>query len=463
MNDAGDRAGEVVLAAVAGTGLLPAGEPVVVMLSGGRDSVCLLDVAVELAGRDAVQALHVNYGLRHDAAEDERHCRELCLRSGVELHVERAERGRDAGNLQAWARDVRYAAARRLAEGQRAKIATGHTASDQAETVLYRLASSPSRRALLGMAPRDGDVIRPLLGVTRDQTAAYCRARGLAWREDASNEGDAFARNRVRAGLVPALRDIHPAAEENVVRAAEVLRAEAAVLDETVDALLAGRSDVSLDELRGTSPALARLVVTRLAEEAAGRLVPRAAARTDDILGLGDDAALDIGEGTRARVTKGVLRFERTPALPPTPAARTRFREVWEASQTLPINERIRSVLRDEVMKELFSEDVVWDLSDMGGGRYFGQNEFRGYAGMRSFWTQWGEAWEDIKTRVLEWHEAKRHTVIWVDQTVRGRTSGLEMAQQPYAWVIEWEGDFISRVTFLRDREAALRAGGIPS
>src|SRR6202042_2379720 len=81
------------------------------------------------------------------------------------------------GNLQAWARDLRYARALELADG--ALIATGHTATDQAETVLYRLAASPGRRALLGIAAREGRLVRPLLSVTREQTAAHCRERGL--------------------------------------------------------------------------------------------------------------------------------------------------------------------------------------------------------------------------------------------------------------------------------------------
>jgi tRNA(Ile)-lysidine synthase len=90
-----------LLERVRATGLLPPGEPVVVLLSGGRDSVCLLDVAVRLAGPAAVAALHVNYGLREDAAGDEAHCRALCDRLGVEFMLEVAERRPEAGNLQA--------------------------------------------------------------------------------------------------------------------------------------------------------------------------------------------------------------------------------------------------------------------------------------------------------------------------------------------------------------------------
>ena len=116
------------------------------MLSGGRDSTCLLDVAVALRGPATVSALHVNYGLREQADADEQHCRALCSQLGVELDVVRAERSSDAdraagqrsggppsGNLQAWARELRYTAAQRLAEERDALLAAGHTASDQVE------------------------------------------------------------------------------------------------------------------------------------------------------------------------------------------------------------------------------------------------------------------------------------------------------------------------------------------
>jgi tRNA(Ile)-lysidine synthase len=310
-----------LLERVRATGLLPPGGSVVVLLSGGRDSVCLLDVAVRLAGPQAVTALHVDYGLRDAAAGDAAHCRALCERVGVALDVRVAARPQDTGgNLQAWARDVRLGAGAQLAAARGARLATGHTASDQAETVLYRLAASPGRRALLGMSEHDGLLVRPLLRVTRLETAAHCRARGLTWREDASNDDPAYARNRARAGLVPALRELHPAAEANVVRTAELLRDEAAVLDEVVDTALAGRDRIAVAHLAALPPALARLVLRRLAEDAAGRLCARAAGRLDEVLGLGD-GALDLGDGARAVVAGGVLRVDPTPPGRSAPAA----------------------------------------------------------------------------------------------------------------------------------------------
>src|SRR3954451_7780518 len=203
---------ERALEAASESRLIQAGEPLLVMLSGGSDSVCLLDCALRLGAR--VNALHVNYGLREESDSDEEHCRRLCDRLGVELLVERV-RLPQGGNLQAEARDRRYALAERHAPPG-TDYATGHTASDQAETVLYRLAVSPGRRALLGMEPRRGRLVRPLLEATREDTRAHCRSRGLEWREDPSNADRRFARARVRHEVLEALREVNPAAELNI-------------------------------------------------------------------------------------------------------------------------------------------------------------------------------------------------------------------------------------------------------
>ncbi len=290
-----------------------AGAPLLVLLSGGRDSVCLLDLAVSAHGADRVKSLHVNYRLRDEAVGDEEHCRALCAALGVALRVVRAPAAPSRGNLQAWARDVRYAAAyaERARRGEAGRVAVAHTRSDQAETVLYRLASSPSRRALLGMRERDGILVRPLLAFSREDTTAHCAERELAFREDATNASPAYARARVRHGLLPALRAIHPAAEENVVRAAGILRDEAEVLDALVAAEVSG-GRIPLARLKALPPALARLVVQHLADDVAGALVPGAGRRAEEIVGLGAAGALDLGGGVRARVERGVLSCGRS-------------------------------------------------------------------------------------------------------------------------------------------------------
>ena len=209
--------------------------------------------------------------------------------------------GREA-TCQERARDARYALAEALAEGD---YAAGHTASDQAETVLYRLAVSPGSRALQAMPARRGRLVRPLLAVTRDEVRDYLRARGLDWREDPSNADRRFARARVRHDVLAALRELNPAAERTIAETARQLREEAELLDAAVDAALeelGGGPAVSLAALREQPPALRRLVLRRLAGD---RPVP------DSILELGDRGSktLDLGEGLRAVAEYGTLRF----------------------------------------------------------------------------------------------------------------------------------------------------------
>jgi len=307
-----------VEARVVETGLLPAGEPVLVLLSGGRDSVCLLDLAVRLAGLASVTALHVNYGLRETSADDEAFCAELCDALGAALEIRRPRRPENSGNLQAWARDQRYAAAAQVALARRSRVATGHTSTDQVETVLYRLAASPGRRALLGMPGRDGRLVRPLLGIAREETAASNAERGLDWREDPTNESGAFARNRIRHGLLAELRAIHPAAEANLLATLDLLRDEVEVLDAAVESALAvsghrpAGSGPGIADLSALAPGLRRLVIQKLADEAAGGRAAAIGSRTEEILRLGHgggSSALDLGNGLRAVVEYGRLRF----------------------------------------------------------------------------------------------------------------------------------------------------------
>jgi tRNA(Ile)-lysidine synthase len=312
------------------SGLVRAGEPLLVMLSGGGDSVCLLDVAMRLGA--SVSVLHVNYGLRSGADDDEAFVRALCRRLGVTLHVRSIELP-DDGNLQERARDARYALAEGLAAGD---YAAAHTATDQAETVLYRLAVSPGSRALHGMAARRGRLVRPLLGATRDEARDYLRARGLEWREDPSNADRRFARTRVRHDVLAALRSVGPAADRTIAETARRLREEAELLDAAVDAALdelGGGPAVSLAALREQPPALRRLVLRRLAGD---RPVP------DSILELDERGtkAVDLGDGLRAVAEYGTVRFTRTGEAPvpepvPLPVpGRVRFGD-WEVEAAL--------------------------------------------------------------------------------------------------------------------------------
>jgi tRNA(Ile)-lysidine synthase len=324
---------EAALDAARDSGLVRAGEPLLVMVSGGGDSVALLDIAHRLGA--SVKALHVNYGLREGADTDQVLVQRLCDERHVPLTVEQISLPAE-GNLQERARDVRYALAEQLAERD---YAAAHTASDQTETVLYRLAVSPGSRALHGMAPRRGRLVRPLLEVTRDQVRDYLRARGLEWREDPSNADRRFARARVRHDVLEALRELSPSVERTIAETARQLRDEAEVLDAAVaDALeeLGGGPALSLDALKEYPDALQRLVLRWLA----GRTLSRQELTQLLTVGRQGTKTVDLGGGLRAVAEYGTLRFTRAgDAEPPAPVeltvpGRARFGD-WELEARL--------------------------------------------------------------------------------------------------------------------------------
>ena len=181
--------------------LIEPGGEVLCLVSGGADSTCLWHALRALDYR--ASALHVNHRQRGEESEqDASFCRDAL---GAEV-VEAGEPGMSEAEL----RELRYSfGAGRLR-------ATGHTASDQVETIIYRLVSSGSTRGI--KLRREDGVVRPLLGLWRDETRAYCLAEGLGYREDSSNPGT--VRGVIRSEVLPALRRLHPAAEENILACA---------------------------------------------------------------------------------------------------------------------------------------------------------------------------------------------------------------------------------------------------
>ncbi len=310
------------------SGLISHGGTAVVMVSGGADSACAAAALARLLDPGDVHALHVNYGLRDGAAADERACRELCGDLRLDLHVERPRL--EAGNLQAAAREARYAAAERLRDRAGAEVVvTGHTRTDQVETVLYRLAVSPGARGLLGLSPRNGRVVRPLLGLDRADTRRLAAAAGLRFSDDETNDDPAFARNRVRIEALPVLRDLNQAAERNIAETRAELAEDAALLErvvlEELQRMNAGAGDVAVaaDELARREPALQRLALRALAERASGRPVALGRSLAAEILRLAhapEGGVVDLGSGLRAICEGGTVRFA---ALRPTDAAPT--------------------------------------------------------------------------------------------------------------------------------------------
>ena len=229
-------------------GLLTPGDTVVVGVSGGADSVALLDILSRCTdlGLSLVVA-HLNHSLRGtDSDEDEAFVCALARRHGLRLVTKRvdvAARARsERFGLEEAGRLARYAFFDEVASSCNARrIALAHHADDQAETVLMRLLRGSGTTGLAAMAPAsaDGRHVRPLLAVSRQDIEAYLIDRGLSWRVDQSNDDTSFLRNRIRHELIPALRTYNPAIAGRLAVTAELLREDETVLDQvTADAFV---------------------------------------------------------------------------------------------------------------------------------------------------------------------------------------------------------------------------------
>ncbi len=313
-----EEALEELCRAVVSSRLAEPGSSVVVLVSGGADSACATAGLSRALGSESVHALHLNYGLRDGAGEGESACRRLCAALRIDLHVERPQL--PPGNLQAAAREARYEAAERLRARAGADwIATGHTRTDVAETLLYRLATSPGSRALLGLPPRNGRVIRPLHTLERERVRELAVAAGLPFSDDETNEDLRFARNRIRARVLPELRELSPAAERNIAETRAELAEEAALLDRVVLEALdaagasAGAVAVRVEALEGLEPGLRRLALRAIAERAAGRSVALGRERAAEIERLAaqpEGGAVELGDGLMALCESGFVRFQ---------------------------------------------------------------------------------------------------------------------------------------------------------
>ncbi|HEY7434070.1 MAG TPA: tRNA lysidine(34) synthetase TilS [Methylomirabilota bacterium] len=226
-------------------GMLRGGEAVLVAVSGGPDSVALLDVLGAL--REplglTLTAVHVHHGLRSEADVEADGVGRLCEHLGVPCHVERVTVRREPPweGLEAESRRARHAALERVAPRVgAARIAIGHTADDQAETVLMRLLQGAGPRGLGGIAPVRGLLIRPLIETRRPAIEEYLRGRGLTWVEDPSNRDLRFLRNRIRHDLLPFMAELTGASVvEALGRSAAAARAVVADLEERACADLA--------------------------------------------------------------------------------------------------------------------------------------------------------------------------------------------------------------------------------
>ena len=319
--------------------------PVVLMVSGGADSTALLVLAAtsELdiddgrgrsrIARERLHVLHVNHQLRGiDAEEDEEFVRDLCVRLGVPVTVERVDVAAMAAapdaqdsNVEYVAREVRYAAAGRLANElceqaglprSSARIVTAHTANDRAETFFMNAIKGSGTQGLSSIPRRRNRIVRPLLDRTHDELCDLLRMRGIVWREDATNADTRYLRSFVRHEIVPRAIERNPRLMENMAATCDILSDEDAYLTQLASRALhtlerrrdAGLIVLDAARLAATEVALARRVVrmVMLAANPESRLEARHVARVLRLVAAGE-GSVTLPGGVDARVSYGML------------------------------------------------------------------------------------------------------------------------------------------------------------
>ena len=238
------------------------GEQIVCAVSGGADSMALLWGAYLLKDMLGISlsAAHFNHGLRGEESDrDEAFVREFCQRFDIPLFVGGSKVTAGKKGLEAAARDARYGFFATLP----GKIATAHTADDNAETVLMHLVRGTGLKGLGGIAPVNGKLIRPMLTITRQQIEAFLAEYHISYIEDSSNRGDDFLRNRLRHHVMPLLRQENPCIAENVSAMALRLRQDEAALAQQA----AYDTLPSVTELKAMHPAIRKRMLERFLKE----------------------------------------------------------------------------------------------------------------------------------------------------------------------------------------------------
>lgn len=238
--------------------LLSPGDKVIAAVSGGADSVAMLFALYLLRDELGItlEAAHFNHHLRGaESDRDEAFVTDFCGRYCIPLHLGSGRIVSGKKGLEAAARDARYAFLRSLP----GKVATAHTADDNAETVLMRLIRGTGLKGLGAIAPVSGNVIRPMLTVTRDDVEAFLEEYALPHVEDSSNAEDDFLRNRIRHGILPLMRAENPRIDENLSAMALLLRQDEACLQ----AMIPEEQMPDVSRLKAMEPALRRRTLER--------------------------------------------------------------------------------------------------------------------------------------------------------------------------------------------------------
>lgn len=269
---------EKIKTAIKRYGMLDNADEVTVALSGGADSMALLNAMLALGGCYGikVKAAHLNHMIRGDEAErDEKFVREYCAERNIELicgHADVPSYARENKlSTELAARQLRYEFFKRISAGT---VATAHTASDNLETVIFNLTRGTAINGLCGIPPKRDIFIRPLILCTRQDIEDYCDKNKIPYITDSTNLSDDYARNKIRHNVIPVLKEINPSVERAVSRTCLYLSEDRAYIDKTVESIfnqcLTDENKLSLKPFSGLPDAVAKRIVSEYLHGVAG-------------------------------------------------------------------------------------------------------------------------------------------------------------------------------------------------
>jgi len=410
--------------------LLKAGDRVGAAVSGGADSVAMLRLLLELRSELGIvlSVVHFNHKLRGAESDaDEHFVAELAQRHELQFHCASGDVARHATeqrlSLETAARNLRYDYFHRLlCEGCVNRVATAHTLDDQAETVLMRITRGAGTRGLAGIYPKlselpdpgaqsDLAIVRPLLGIRRQELEAYLKAAGQDWRQDSSNRDLRHARNRVRHGILPRLeQSLNPSVREALAETAEIARAEEEYWQEEVTHLLPNvwsvpEKSLCLQNLPKLPLALRRRVVRAAADSLGLRLEFR---QVEEILEIasGKAKSADLPDGWRVSCQKGKVKFVVPDKLPNA----TDYEYRLPVPGEVPVPELgVRFVARIQAVGELREgSECLLDQAALGS-----KLSIRNWRAGDRFWPEHRKGAKKIKTLLQEKHLTGLERKLW--------------------------------------------------
>ncbi len=299
--------------------MLPEGARVVAAVSGGSDSMVMLDILCKIRDeyKFSLCVAHVNHCLRGESADrDEAFVKDYCEKNGIPFHLLRADVAKQAKeggmSLEECGRKVRYDFFNSIDEN--AVIATAHNLSDKIETLFFNLSRGSSLRGLCSIPAVRDNIIRPLIECSKDEILEYCTENSIEYMTDETNSDVKYSRNRIRHRVIPEIKSINPSFEACALRCIDALGEDEAFLN-SLACDLAEKSKrengYDVDILSNASMSILRRAIIKIIENDIG-ITPEHRS-LENIIGIFDGGTVQINGGVTVRVRKGVLDFPKCP------------------------------------------------------------------------------------------------------------------------------------------------------